>query len=198
MTARFLMAIFDSAFVLALAAWVGSLLFFMAAVSPATLKVLETDPGERFRRALSRRLYTWGTVCGAIALPSAMAVPLSFPEYRAPRVGVQALVIIAATLIMLYAGNSLTPAIKAAQDAGPGGREHFVRLQRRSFWLNGMTLALGIGLLVAFVNRPAPQTAGIVEPSPVERVRLETERQRERAKRTSEPKKSRPQSPSAP
>ncbi len=34
---------------------------------------------------------------------------------------------------------------------------------------------INVGLLVAFATRPAPRTTGIVEPSPIERVRLEQE-----------------------
>ena len=40
-----------------------------------------------------------------------MAGPLCFHEYRGAIVGVQALAIIFAILLMLYGGNSLTPAI---------------------------------------------------------------------------------------
>ena len=62
---------------------------------------------------------------------------------------------------MLYAGNSLTPAINAARDAGPAEHPRFDRLHRRSVRLNGLVLVLGMGLLVAFATRPAPRTSGI-------------------------------------
>lgn len=175
MDAWFLRALFDSAYALALAAWVGSVAFSLFGVAPIVRTVLGGEEGERFVRALLPRYYLWGTVCGAIALPAAMGVPLSFPEYRAPRVGMQALAILAGTLIMLYAGNSVTPAVQAARQAGAQGEESYGRLRRRLVWLDGVTLVIGVGLLVAFANRPAPRTAGIVEPSPRERAQREAE-----------------------
>jgi hypothetical protein len=182
-TARSLLALFDSAYVLALASWVGSILFVSFALAPLVFRVLGAEAGGRFVRALFPRYYAWGATSGAIALPSYLGVPLSFPEYRGPLVGVQAGAIVAGILIMLYSGNSLTPAINAARDAGPSQQERFDRLHRRSVRLNAVSLMLGVGLLIAFANRPAPRTSGIVEPSPIERARASYERDRERAAR---------------
>jgi uncharacterized membrane protein len=167
-TARFLLAVFDSVYVIALTAWVGSILFFSFVVAPIIFQVLGAEAGGKFVRALFPRYYAWGAISGAVALPAAVGVPLSFPEFRGPLVAVQALAILAGTLIMLYAGNSLVPALNAARDAGPAGRARFDRLQRRSVVLNGLVLSIGLGLLVAFANRPAPRTAGIIEATPVE------------------------------
>jgi uncharacterized membrane protein len=182
-TARSLLALFDSAYVLALASWVGSILFVSFALAPIVFQVLGAEAGGRFVRALFPRYYAWGATSGAIALPAYLGVPLSYPEYRGPLVAVQAGAIVAGILIMLYAGNSLTPAINAARDAGPPQQERFDRLHRRSVRLNAVALALGVGLLIAFANRPAPRTSGIVEPSPAERARAAYERERERAAR---------------
>jgi hypothetical protein len=161
--------VFDSVYLVALTAWVGSILFFSFAVAPVIFKVLGAEAGGRFVRALFPRYYLWGAISGAVALPATVAVPLCYPELRGPWVGVRALVIIAGILTMLYAGNSLTPAINAARDAGPAGRERFDRLHRRSVRLNALVLLMGLSLLVAFAARPAPRTAGIVEPSPADR-----------------------------
>lgn len=173
MTARSLLVVFDSIYLFALAAWVGSVLFVSFGVAPVIFKVLGPEAGGRFVRVLFPRYYQWGAVCGAIALPAAVAVPLCFPELRGPWVGVQALAIIAATLVMLYAGNALTPAINAARDAGPPGEARFERLHRRSVRLNGLVLLLGLGLLLGFAARRPPQTQGILEPTPVERAEAE-------------------------
>jgi hypothetical protein len=83
------------------------------------------------------------------------------------------MVILTCTLILLYAGNSLTPAINAAHDAGPGGNAQFKRLHRRFVRLNAFVLACGLGLLVALASRPAPRTSGILELSPSERGRFD-------------------------
>jgi hypothetical protein len=175
MDARRLLALFDATYLLALSSWVGSVLFFSFGVAPLIFRVLGAEAGGRFVRALFPRYYAWGVVSGAIALPAFLGGPLSFPESRGPGVAVQALLILAATLIMLYCGNALTPAINAARDDGPSGAERFQRLHRRSVRLNGVVLAIGVGLLIAFASRPAPRTRGIVEPSPQERARQEEE-----------------------
>lgn len=175
-TPRFLISVFDTVYLLALTSWVGSILFFSFGVAPVIFKVLGAEAGARFVRALFPRYYMWGATSGAIALPAAMGVPLSFPEFRGPLILLQAGTILAATLIMLYAGNSLTPAINAARDGGPATNETFERLHRRSVRLNALVLVMGIGLLVAFANRPVPKTSGIIEPSPLDRARMEAER----------------------
>ena len=119
------------------------------------------------------RFYAWGMTWGAIALPSLMGVPLSFPEYRSPWVALQAMAILAGILIMLYGGNTLTPALNAAQEAIPAAKERVDRLRRRAVWLNHAVLVLGVGLIVAFANRPAPRTSGIVEMTPRERAQYD-------------------------
>jgi uncharacterized membrane protein len=178
--ARFLLALFDSVYVVALASWVGSVLFLSFGVAPILFTVLGMEAGGKFVRVLFPRYYAWGAISAAIALPAYLGVPLSFPELRGPIVAVQALTILAGALIMLYAGNSLTPAINAARDAGPPAQARFDRLHRRSVVLNMVSLALGLGLLIAFANRPAPRTLGIVEPTPVEGARARYERLRDR------------------
>ena len=167
--------VFDSVYLIAVTAWVGSILFFSFAVAPMIFRVLGDEAGAKFVRALFPRYYTWGAISGAIALPSAVCVPLCYVEFRGPLVAVQAGVIIAGILIMLYAGNSLVPAINAARDAGPSGAARFRDFTAGRVVLNGVVLVLGLGLLVAFANRPAPRTRGIVEPSPAERALGEAE-----------------------
>lgn len=179
MTARFLLPVFDSVYLFALASWVGSILFFSFGVAPVIFRVLGAEAGGRFVRALFPRYYAWGVVGAAVALPAFLGVPLAFPEYKGPWVGVQAGLILAGVLIFLYCGNSLTPAINAARDEGPAGAERFDRLHRRSVQWNAVALVLGIILLVAHATRRPPLTRGIEELSP--RDRLEYDRQFESA-----------------
>ena len=82
MTARSLLALFDSVYVLALTAWVGSVFFFSFGLAPILFRGSGAESGGRFAKAILPRFYAWGTTWGAIALPSLMGVPLSFPEYR--------------------------------------------------------------------------------------------------------------------
>lgn len=169
MNAPVLLVLFDAAYLIALAAWIGAILFFSFGVAPIIFKVLAPESAAKFVRALFPRYYAWGATCGAIALPAYLGAPLSFQEFRGPMVAVQSLLIMAGTLVMFYCGQSLTPAINAARDAGPAEKARFDRLHRRSVRLNGAVLLIGLGLFLAYAYRGAPKTAGIVEPGPVER-----------------------------
>lgn len=175
MTARHLLALFDSVYVLAMAALVGGIVFFTFVVAPVVFRVLGAEAGGRFVRALFPRYYVWNAILGAVALPSFVAGPLCFPEYRGPSVGVQSAVLLAIILVMLYGGNSLVPRINRARDEGPSASDRFDRLHRRSVLLNAAAMVGGIGLLVAFACRPSPRTEGIIELSPQERARREAE-----------------------
>jgi uncharacterized membrane protein len=173
MSSHFLLVVFDSVYVVALTAWVGSILFFSFAVAPIIFNVLGDQAGGKLVRVLFPRYYLWGAIAGAIALPSFVGRPLCYQEFRGPMVGVQAMVILAGILCMLYAGNSLTPAINQARDAGPAGQKRFEQLHRRAVRLNAFVLVLGLGLLLAFANRAAPRTSGLVELAPADQVRYD-------------------------
>jgi hypothetical protein len=181
MTARQLLALFDSVYLLAMAALVGGIVFFTLVVAPIVFRILGTEAGGRFVRALFPRYYLWNAILGAVALPSFVAGPLCFPEYRGPAVGVQSAILLAIILVMLYSGNSLVPQINRARDEGPVASDRFERLHRRSVVLNAAAMIGGIGLLVAFACRPAPRTRGIIELSPQERARLEEESRQSRS-----------------
>ena len=160
MTTRHLLALFDSVYVLAMAAMVGSIVFFSFVVAPIIFRVLGAEAGGRFVRALFPRYYLWGAIAGAIALPAFVAGPLCFPEYRGIGVGIQSAVLLGCTLIMLYGGNSLVPEINRARDAGPPAHDRFVRLHRRSVVLNLAVMVGGVGLLIAFACRPGAPDRG--------------------------------------
>ena len=170
MDARALLAFFDSVYVLALTSWAGSIMFFSFGVAPIIFQSLSPESAARFVRALFPRYYLWGAVSGAVALPAFLGAPLSHNELRGPTVALQAFLIMGGTLVMLYCGNSLTPQINAARDAGSLAKPRFDALHRRSVQLNAMVLFIGIGLLIAFAVRPRPTSGGIAEMSPVERL----------------------------
>jgi uncharacterized membrane protein len=172
-TSRYLLAVFDSVYVIALAVWIGSSLFFWFGIEPTIFKVLGGETGGKFIRVVFPRYYLWGAIAGAVALPAYVAGPLCYHEYRGTMVGVQALAIISGILIMLYGENSLTPAINQARDGGPAGRDRLERLLRRAVGLNVVVTVVGLSLLVAFATRPAPRTSGIIEVAPGERARYD-------------------------
>ncbi len=171
MTTRHLLALFDSVYVLAMAAMVGGIVFFSFVAAPIIFQVLGAESGGRFVRALFPRYYLWNAILGSIALPAFVAGPLCFPEYRGVLVGIQSLILLAIVLTMLYGGNSLVPQINRARDAGAEAHDRFNRLHRRSVLLNAAAMVGGMGLLVAFACRPAPRTDGIIELDPIERAR---------------------------
>jgi hypothetical protein len=172
-TGRYLLAVFDSVYLIALASWVGSTLFFSFGVAPIMFKEPAADAAGRLVRALYPRYYLWGAISGAVALPAFVAGPLCYHEYRGAMVGVQALAMIGCILVMLHGGNSLATAMNLARDGGASGLQRFQRLHRRAVRLNALVMVVGLVLLVAFATRPAPRTSGIIELSPEERGRYD-------------------------
>ena len=114
MTTRHLLALFDSVYVLAMAAMVGGIVFFSFVAAPIIFRVLGAEAGGRFVRALFPRYYLWNAILGSIALPAFVAGPLCFPEFRGISVGIESLILLAIILTMLYGGNSLVPQINRA------------------------------------------------------------------------------------
>ena len=169
MDARSLLALFDSIYLISLTAWVGAILFFSFGVAPIIFRVLGAESAAKFVRALFPRYYAWGVISAAVALPALICGSLSYPELRGWPVGVRSALILLDLGIMLYCGQSLTPAINAARDAGPDRSAVFDRLHKRSVRLNGVALLIGLGLLVGFAVRRPVRTGGLREFTPAER-----------------------------
>jgi Domain of unknown function (DUF4149) len=172
-SSRHLLTLFDSIYLAALSAWLGGALVFTFDVAPILFRAAGADWGVKLVRAIFPRYYIGGAISGAVALPAFVAGPLCFQEYRGAMVGVQALLIIFGILLMLYGANSLTPAICAAMDQAESGQARSRQLRRRAAGLDILVFVAGLSLLVAFVMRPAPKTAGIIEMTPQERARYD-------------------------
>ena len=115
LTARHLLTLFDSVYLAALSTWIGGAIFFTFVLAPDSVQ----DDGAPNRRWRSfERFIRAITSAARLREPSHCAAfvagPLCYHEYRGAMVGVQAMVIIGAILLMFYGGNSLTPAIRTA------------------------------------------------------------------------------------
>jgi uncharacterized membrane protein len=174
-SARFLLRIFDSAYLLALTAWIGSLFSYLLVLTPVVAKLLSAEDARTLQNALLRRCFTWGSMAGAIALPAFVAVPLSFPEYRGPGIAIQSVILLACILVMLYGANSLAPAMNNVRKPGPAEIERFRQLHRRSLVLGASVLAAVFGLLIAHANRPVARTSGLPQLTAAEQARFDAE-----------------------
>lgn len=163
MTAVQLLRLFDFFYATSIVGWLGAILFFSFGVAPIIFAVLDAESAAKFVRRLFPRYYLWIAIASVISLASFTSRPLVYPELRAwGNLIVQGL-LLAVILISLYSGNSLTPAINNARDAGEPQKARFDALHKRSVRLNVAMLAIGIYCVFAFETRSAPQTAGIVE-----------------------------------
>lgn len=174
-----LLLVFETAFLVAMSAWIGAILFLSFGVAPIVFRTLDKEAASRFLRAVFPLYHSWGATAAIVAAGALVCRALSFEDLRGPAVGVQAAILVAAALVQLYSGQSLTPRINAARDAGEPEAAKFRALHKRSVALNGLTLALALTILVWFGVRPAPGTSGIRELKPEDRLRYAIELERE-------------------
>lgn len=173
MDARLLLIVFDAAYLIAMTAWVGGLMFSRFNQAGQLSKTLDPDSAARLSRTLTPAAYSWGMNWAAIALASLVCGRLTHQEYRGASVLLQALPLVAVILSMVHGSQSLSPGLARAIAAGPSGTERLQRLQRQRGFLDGVNLVIGLALLIAFAARPAPKTPGIIEPTPVQRTIIE-------------------------
>lgn len=173
MTAAQLLRLFDFLYASSLVGWLGAILFFSFGVAPIIFKVLDPEPAARFVRALFPRYYLWIAIASVVSLVTYTSRPLVYPELRAWENLIVQGSLLAVILISLYCGNSLTPSINKARDAGESRKSLFDALHKRSVRLNSLMLLIGIICLFVFESRSAPQTAGIVELSIEDRAEYE-------------------------
>lgn len=175
MTALQLLWLFDSIYGIALVGWLGAILFFSFGVAQIIFTVLDESSAAKFVRTLFPRYYAWIAMFSVVALFGFTARPLVVPELRNYNNLIFQAILIFNILLAFYCGNSLSPAINKARDAGASETARFKSLHRRSVYLNIVSLMAGLICLVAFEGRVAPTSAGIVE-EPVES-RVERDRQ---------------------
>ncbi|MEM1440350.1 MAG: DUF4149 domain-containing protein [Pseudomonadota bacterium] len=134
---------------LALAIWVGAIVFQSAVVAPSVFKTLEADSAGRFLRGLFPRFFQAGLFCGFAML--AGAAVLFFAGVRDGRLSTLAIVTAVMVALQFTAGR-MVPAINAARDAGEDGRKRFGQLHGINVLLTIAVLLLGIGMLAALAT----------------------------------------------
>uniref|UniRef100_UPI0035236D29 DUF4149 domain-containing protein n=1 Tax=Salmonella enterica TaxID=28901 RepID=UPI0035236D29 len=106
---------------------------------PIIFTVLDTQSAAKFVRTLFPRYYAWLAIFSVVALASFTARPLVYPELRAWKNLIIQGMILLNIFLAFYCGNSLTPAINKARDAGEAEEKRFNALHKRSVWLNGLS-----------------------------------------------------------
>jgi hypothetical protein len=172
-TARQLLALFDSIYLAALSIWIGSAVFMVFGLAPVLLRAIDSESASKLARVIFPRYYAAGAIAGAIALPSFVAGPLCYSEYRGAMVAVQALAIIFGILLMLYGANSIVPAIGGREGGAGPGPLRAAHSHRQAVGLNVIVMLVAFSLVIAYVLRPAPKTSGIIEMTPQERARYD-------------------------
>jgi uncharacterized membrane protein len=150
--------------VVALAVWVGSIVFFSFVVAPSLAGAL---PQEMFGRAVAvvfPRYYMTGGICAAVTLLSGAAHWLTVrPRGCAPVLRLLLIAAMAATTA--WAGLVVLPEARAARErmyaaaAGPDqeqAKQAFDAIHRRSVMFNGGTLLMGLASLALLVHRREP------------------------------------------
>lgn len=142
--------------VLALALWVGAVVFFSFVTAPSLFAALPRDMAARATAAIFPRYYVLGWTCGGVAIGALILQAILGGGLD--RRSVTLLVLLATMLgAGLYAGRVILPRASEARrvQADPSlsadhaaAKARFDRLHRRSVTLNGTVLLLGIGALV--------------------------------------------------
>lgn len=134
----------------ALAVWLGSIVFFSFAVAPLVFSALPRADAGRVVSAIFPTYYLIGYGCGAVLLITALALRTGAQRTRPWSI---AAAVAAVTLaVTLYAGLIVQPrahALRASlQEAGDGSpvKVEFDQLHRRAVQLNASAL---VGVLIA-------------------------------------------------
>jgi len=93
---------------LALAFWIGEMLFFAAIFAPRVFRILPRPLAGELQAAIFPPYYTAAVICGLIVLATMFLAPASRPR-------VTGTLVLGATLIMAYSLWSITPRLTALQ-----------------------------------------------------------------------------------
>jgi hypothetical protein len=168
--AKFLLALFDAVFLVAVAVWLGAIVY-LTVVLPGAFETLHADRNrcQEARRALLYRHYMLLTYCAAISLAALVCGRLTHNELRGPLTIVFALMAIASILLSTYGYHSVSKGAATAPGADSPSVEQAFQLDQSDWVINAVSLLLGLGLVISHATRPSPLSSGILEPTPLER-----------------------------
>ncbi len=149
MTARALLPLFDTVYLLVLGAWAGASVLVLLLLP----RVSKAGPDPRWEQSLLDPFYRLGASCGALALPAALCARLAYPEFRTPWFALQALCLIVLTFAMLAGASRVSP--EDRRGSAPSLRFRLALL-----------LVLLAALAAFHATRPPPRSLGIIEPPP--------------------------------
>lgn len=140
-------------YLLALACWLGGMVFFTAIIAPVIFKVLPIADAGKVVAGIFPRYYILGYVAGLVAV----VLAIYFAIGRAPRLwwSLSAIALAGALALTIYAGAIIRPRVDAIrtvveeQNPDPARRAEFDRLHRLSVMINGGVLLLNLGALLA-------------------------------------------------
>lgn len=131
-------------FIIAIATWVGAIVFQSAVVAPTVFATVDESQARAFLRSLFPRFFRLGLACGGI-----MAVSIAASAWWSGwSAALGILSGLTAAMLALEAGSLwLVPRINAARDAGDAGVARFQALHRLSVLFTVIILLLGIVVL---------------------------------------------------
>jgi uncharacterized membrane protein len=147
-------------YLLALACWLGGMIFFTAIIAPVVFKVLPLADAGKFVAGVFPRYYILGYVAGLISV----ILAVYFTIERMPRMwwSFSAIALAVALGLTIYAGAVVRPQVDAVrsvveeQNPEAARRAEFDRLHRLSVMLNGGVMLLNLTALLttAIALRP--------------------------------------------
>lgn len=140
-----LLGVLHALCLLAVAVWLGTLVFFSFAATPAIFATLPRDEAARAVSALFPAYYATQWVAGALALAALLVLAAAarrFGRADAWRAGLLALML----ALSLYAGLVVLPEVRAARLSGDTAARDAAH--RRSVLLNLAVVAMGVGVTV--------------------------------------------------
>lgn len=147
-------------YLLALAVWLGGMIFFTVFTAPAVFTVLSTADAGKVVSTIFPRYYLMGYVSGTIGV----ILAVDFALRRGPALWwwFAALALALALGVTLYAGAALRPRINALREVAvaanpdPARKAEFDQLHRLSVALNGGVMVLNLLALLSTATAVAP------------------------------------------